>query len=220
MDKIIEKIEELDKIEEGDHFALLEEYVEGNTDKLPEEMLVYLKQLELIRGFFYAGDVNPRRITRKLQLHYPDLSIKQCRTRIEDAREYFYLNEEIKKDFYRRIHYEQHMQNYQVARRTAKTHAEWKITDEILKNAGKIIELDKPDKEELPKEFFIKPNRFFSLKPSDIGLPDDMNRNEVGKWLDKLQIAETEKFRLKQDLGSEPRQIFDYDGEEDDLSGE
>ncbi|TQI72278.1 hypothetical protein JM79_3236 [Gramella sp. Hel_I_59] len=220
MEQIIETIEELDKIEEGDHFSLLEEWIEGGTDKLPEEMLIYLKQLELIRGFFYAGDINPRKITRKLQLHYPDLSIKQCRTRIDDARVYFYLNEEIKKDFYRRIHYEQQMQMYKVTKTTAKTHAEMKIASDILKEAGKLIELDKPDKETLPEEFFIKPNRFFSLKPSDIGLPDDMNRNEVGNWLDKLQIAETEKFRLKQDLGSEPRQIFDYDGEEDDHSGE
>ena len=219
VEKIFEKIEEIDKVEEGDHFALLEEYVEGHIDKLPEEMLIYLKQLELIRGFFYSGNTSPNRIIRKLQVHYPDLSVKQCRTRINDARVHFYLDEELKKEFYKKIHYEQQMQLYQVTKMTAKTASENEIASKILERAGKLIDLDKADKEKLPEEFFLKPRRFFTLNPADIGLPENMDRNKVGRWLDKLHIAEAEKLRLKEDGGMAPKTMFDTDGETDDLEG-
>lgn len=216
VEKIFDKIEELDKIEEGDHILLLEDWIEGGTDQLPEEMLVYLKQLELIRGFYYSGSTATHKLIKKLQLHYPELSVKQCRTRIHDAQVHFYLDEELKKDFHKRLHYEQQMQLYQVAKMTAKSPKDNDIASKILERAGKMIDLDKADKEKLPKEFFIKQNRFFSLKPSDVGLPEDMNRNQIGSWLDKLKVAEAEKLRLKQDAGLEDRNFFD-DDEADDL---
>ena len=204
----------MEKISEGEHYHLLEQWAEDEGVVLPEEMAGYVKQLEYARGFIYSG-ASPNNASRKLQLHWPELSVKQAKSRVRDAVEYFYIDGDLKKDAYRQIHYEKQMQAAQLVLETARTAADIKIASEIWERAGKTKQLHLPDAEEFPEEMFKQKWKIYSLDTSDVGLPELADRNKLGAMVDSFNITEAEKIRLKQDAGVEPRELLDFNGQKE-----
>jgi hypothetical protein len=204
----------MEKIIEGEHYRLLEQWVEDESIVLPEGMGDYVKQLEYARGFLYSSS-SPNIAARKLLIHWPELSVKQTKSRVRDAVEYFYIDGDLKKDAYRQIHYEKQMAAAQLVLETAKCAADIKIASEIWERAGKSKQLHLPDAEEFPKEMFKQKWKIYSLDTSDVGLPELADRNQLGAMIDTFNITEAEKIRLKQDAGVEPREILDFNGQKE-----
>lgn len=204
----------MEKIMEGDHYLLLEQWSADESVVLPEGMNEYVKQLEYARGFIYSG-ASPNNASRKLQLHFPNLSMKQAKSRVRDSVEYFYIDGDLKKDAYRHIHYEKQMQAAQLVLETAKSAADIKIASEIWERAGRAKQLHLPDAEEFPEGMFEQKWKIYSLDTSDVGLPDMADRNQLGTMIDSFNIIESEKIRLKQDAGVIPREILDFNGQEE-----
>ena len=207
---------QLEKIVEGEHYALLERWVEDESLELPDEMREYVEQLEFSRGFIYSG-ATPNGAARKLRIHYPELSYKQAKSRVADAVEHFYIDGDLKTAAYREIIFEKQMQLAELALKTAKTRADLDIVSKIYERAGKAKQLHLPDKEEFPEGMFEQKWKIYSLDTSDVGLPEMADRNKLGEMIDSFNIAESEKIRLKQDAGCEdsPRQILEWNGEEE-----
>jgi len=203
----------MEKIIEGEHYALLEQWVEDESTELPDEMLEYVKQLEYARGFIYSGST-PNGAARKLKIHF-EISYKQAKSRVADAVEHFYIDQDLKKAAYREIIFEKQMQLAELTLKTAKTRADLDIVSKIYERAGKAKQLHLPDKEEFPEGMFEQKWKIYSLDTSDVGLPEMADRNQLGAMIDNFNITEAEKIRLKQDAGVEPRQILDFNGEEE-----
>ena len=205
---------QLEEILEGDHYALLEAWVDNEDVELPDGMAEYVKQLEYIRGFFYSGNTL-QKVRRKMKLHFPELSPKQINSRIDDAQEYFYLSHDLKKDTYRHLHYEKQMQCAELVLRTAQSPADIKIASDIYARAEKSKQLHLPDKEDFPEELLAKKTKIFSLQPEDVGLPERTDDNLLKRMIEQFNIEETEKLRILGDSGAGPRKVFDYNPEED-----
>lgn len=204
----------MEKIIEGEHYSLLEQWVEDESVVLPDGMAEYVDQLEYARGFLYSGST-PNGAARKLQLHFTDLSWKQAKSRVADAVEHFYIDGDLKTEAYRQIIFEKQMQLAELALRTAKTHAALEIVSKIYERAGKAKQLHLPDKEEFPEGMFEQKWKIYSLDTSDVGLPDLADRNQLAAMIDSFNISEADRIRLKQDAGVEPRQILDFNGQEE-----
>lgn len=205
---------QLEKIIEGEHYALLEKWIEDEDTVLPDGMEVYVKQLEYARGFLYSG-ATPNGAARKLQLHYSDLSLKQAKSRVKDAVYHFYIDGDLKADAYRHIVFEKQMQLAQLVIATAKKPADLEIASKIYERAGKAKQLHLPDKEEFPEGMFEQKWKIYSLDTADVGLPELADRNKLGDMIDAFNMAEADKIRLKQDAGVEPRQILEFNGQEE-----
>lgn len=205
---------QMEKILEGDHYALLEQWAEDEAVVLPDGMDEYVKQLEYARGFLYSGNT-PNMAANKLRIHYKDLSHKQAKSRVRDAVEYFYIDGDLKAEAYRHFHYEKQMQAATLVLRAAKTIADMEVYSKICERAGKAKQLHLPDKEEFPEGMFEQKWKIYSLDTSDVGLPELADRNKLGVMIDSFNITESEKIRLKQDAGAEPRQILDFHGKEE-----
>ena len=212
--KFLALSKQLEKIVEGDHYALLEQWIEDESVTLPDGMEEYVKQLEYARGFLYSG-ATPNGAARKLKIHYPDLSYKQAKTRVRDAVEHFYIDGDLKADAYRHIVFEKQMQLAQLVIATAKKPADLEIASKIYERAGKAKQLHLPDKEEFPEGMFEQKWKIYSLDTSDVGLPEMADRNQLAEMIDSFNITESEKIRLKQDAGAEPRQILDFNGQKE-----
>jgi hypothetical protein len=204
----------MEKIAEGEHYQLLEQWSGDESVVLPDGIQDYVKQLEYARGFIYSGS-SPNTASRRLQLHYPDLSVKQAKSRVRDAVEYFYIDGDLKKDAYRHIHYEKQMQAAQLVLETARSAADIKIASEIWERAGRAKQLHLPDAEEFPEGMFEQKWKIYSLDTSDVGLPELADRNQLGAMIDSFNVTEAEKIRLKQDAGVEPREILDFNGQKE-----
>lgn len=204
----------MEKIIEGEHYKLLEQWTEDESVVLPDGMEEYVKQLEYVRGFIYSG-ATPNSAARKLQLHYPGLSLKQAKSRVKDSVYHFYIDGDLKAEAYRQIIFEKQMQLAELALNTAKTRADLEIVSKIYERAGKAKQLHLPDKEEFPEGMFEQKWKIYSLDTADVGLPEMADRNQLGAAIDKFNITEAEKIRLKQDAGVEPREIIDFNGQKE-----
>lgn len=91
----------------------------------------------------------------------------------------------------------------------AETSRDFEVAANIEVQAAKLRGLDQPDPEKLPPEAFRKPIRIFSLDPVDIGLPA-VNRQEVARQLDALEIPDMDKARIRRDARIEPIQLEQY----------
>lgn len=205
---------QLEKIIEGEHYALLEQWIEDEDTILPDGMDDYVKQLEYARGFLYSGST-PNGAARKLILHYPELSLKQAKSRVKDAVYHFYIDGDLKAEAYRHLLFEKQMQLAELTLRTAKTRADLEIVSKMYERAGKAKQLHLPDKEEFPEGMFDQKWKIYSLDTSDVGLPEMADRNQLGAMIDSFNIAEAEKIRLKQDAGCEPREILQINVKEE-----
>lgn len=212
--KFLALSKQLEKIIEGEHYSLLEQWIEDEETILPEGMDDYVKQLEYARGFLYSGST-PNGAARKLILHYPDLSLKQAKSRVKDAVYHFYIDGDLKAEAYRHLLFEKQMQLAELTLRTAKTRADLDIVSKMYERAGKAKQLHLPDKEEFPEGMFEQKWKIYSLDTSDVGLPEMADRNQLGAMIDSFNIAEAEKIRLKQDAGVEPRELLQFNGQEE-----
>lgn len=208
-------INQFENIMEGDHLDMLEAWTENPEGvELPEEMLRYVKQIEMARDFLYRGD-SPQKVAKKLQQHFKELSREQAISRMQDALDYFYTSRELRKDALKEFHYEKQLNLAQAAYLSAKTPADYKIASDIYRKAEEIKGLHLPDEPELPEEFFKKKRKIYSLRPEDVtGLPERVQINQLAKLIDQFNIDEASKLKLKQDAGAEPRQIIDIPHED------
>ena len=91
----------------------------------------------------------------------------------------------------------------------AETAKDIEIAANIEMKAAHLRGLDQPDPEKLPAEAFRKPIRIFSLDAPDISLPA-LNRNDIAKQIDALEIPESDKSRLRKDARIETIELEQY----------
>lgn len=84
------------------------------------------------------------------------------------------------------------------ARNAATTPKDYEAVGDIIAKAAKIRKLDEPEIQVLPAEMYPKPYRIFSLDVTAIGLPP-VNRQEVARQIEMLQIPEMDKQHLRRD---------------------
>ena len=81
----------LDELE-GLHFDILNDAIQkGETNEMPEEMVVYMEQLEHARSRLNKGE-SPMNVIRSLRSFYPDLNEITAKSRLDDTLRFFYVD--------------------------------------------------------------------------------------------------------------------------------
>lgn len=195
---------------EGLHFTILEDWVnKGSSETLPEEMELYLRQLNTVNGLWNACN-SPQNIIRKLCLAYPELNQATAKSRYEDAMTWFYLDEGIKMDAFSNMIAEQMLKLATATVKSATCNNDYKIAGQLFKDAWLIKGGDKPQQEKIPDSAFSKPIKIYSTDVTEFtDLPATTNRNLLGEWVDDMNLTESKKLKLKQEIGLEPKELFD-----------
>lgn len=169
----------------------------GAKGNLSDDMIEYISILELIRGM-HLQYKNREAIIKFLQKPPYELSPYLATKYYSDAVNFFYLNVKIKKQAWRNMYADELDRAANLCLQTAKTAKDLDIYKNIKLAASNMRQLDLPEKEDIPPEFFQKKIRIYTLDPKQIGRqrPD---RNKLARHLDSLDIPETEKQRIKQD---------------------
>lgn len=200
---------------EGMHYSVLQDWVEtGRKGNMPDEMVEYVQQLDLVRGLWYSCNT-PYQIINKLQVHYPELDNLTATSRFQDACCYFFLDDKIKQDSWRNMIFEKHMQLYNAAVLSARSVDDYAKASGILERAYRAKRLHEKEEETIPEAAFTKPTKVYTLDTSDVGLPK-ANRNLLGEYIDQMLVTEEERLKIKQEASMEPKSIFDYDGESEE----
>jgi hypothetical protein len=196
---------------EGLHYTILQEYLETGDKKIIEspEMVEYLEQLDLVRGWHYSLYTESK-IIRALQLKYTSMSYDVARRRYTDAINYFYCDTAIKKEAYRNLAADELYKAYTAAIMSAREPKDYKIAADILFKSLEARGAMDDDPEELPDHIFENRTPVFVLDPGALKLPK-ADRNVLANQIDNMPITELKKQKLKQHAGIESLELFDDD---------
>ncbi|GAK96819.1 hypothetical protein JCM19294_1128 [Nonlabens tegetincola] len=183
----------------------------GNT--MPPAVFEYSQQLDMIRGWFYQSH-SPQRIKKKLMAAFPDMSYRVACLRLNDAVEYFYLDMQARKEGWANIYAEKQWQLAEATLLGATEPAHFDLASKMFERSMKARMEAIPETPEIPQELLDKKLAIYTLKAKDVGLPS-ISRRKLAQQIDQLKLDEGAKLKLKQDLGEAPRQIFDYEEDED-----
>lgn len=178
-------------------FEVLEEYINsGSSNKLSNDEAMYLEALTLM---YHMDRKYGRRKTVEFFTKTPfNLKHQRAREMYDEAINLFYVDRKIEKKALRNKYAELLEEDAAFVRRIAETAKDMEIHAKIIALAGKFQELDKPDPEKLPAELYLPPVRMYSLDPADVKL-ERIDRNELGRHIDALDIPMSDILRLRQD---------------------
>lgn len=184
-------------IEDNKYDALVAFIETGAQGELPDELIEYLSILELIRGMHMRYE-NRNAIIKFLQQPPYNLSEYKAVNYYSNAINFFYLNNKIKKQAWRNVYAEKLDRAADLVLKTAINSKDIDVYKSIISDAREMRQLNEPEAEDIPEEFFKKPNKVYIMDPRKVG-HQRANRNLLAKHIDDLDIPETDKQRLKQD---------------------
>jgi len=193
---------------EGIQFEVLQEYLETGNASLIEspEMVEYLEQLELIRGWYYSLNTQDK-IIKALCLKYKHLKPNTAKKRYVDAMNYFYCDTTIQKEAYRNMAADDLFNLYIAATKSAKDPKDYKIAADIRYKSLEARGSMQDDPEQLPDHIFEPRTAVFVMDPTLLNLPK-ADRNILAKQIDDMPITEIKKGVIKQHAGIDAIELF------------
>lgn len=183
------------------HFSTLQDYIaSGSSMELTDEEMEYFNALYALVGIFRKeGKDNAVAF-----LTHPPFSCSQvvARRMVTECINLFYLQDQVENDAYRNMLFDNLQKAALVVLKNGTTAKDMEVYGNLLAQAAKIKQLDKPDpvKTELPED---KPIKIYGMNPEAIGLTS-VNRQELARIIDGLDsVTEREKVRLRRDAGVE-----------------
>lgn len=177
-------------------FRRVYEYMaEGRTNDLSNNEKLFLDLLSIINSI--DRQVGKRAAIKFLiqQLGY---SYDRAADYYNQADALFYSNRNTTKEALRNKYAELLEDLAHAAKNVATTPKDYEAVSEIIAKAAKIRKLDEPEIQRLPPQMYMRPLRVFSLTTDVIGLPP-VNRQEINDQIQRLNIPETTKSRLRRE---------------------
>lgn len=185
----------------------LQDYIQSGKkiDSISVEEQLYIDALLFMRDMDMQYG---RRATVNFFVQHFKLKHQRASEMFDEAINLFYADRNITKKALRHKYAEKLEAMSNIVFSNAECARDFEVAGNLLVQAGKLQELDKPDVDPLPADAYRKPYVLMSLDTSDIDLlPAD--RNELAAQIDQLEIAESEKRHLRQDARIDPISLSD-----------
>lgn len=189
----------------------------GAQGDLPDELIDYIRLLELIRSM-YDRYQSISSIVNFLQQKPFGLSEYVAKKRFNEAINLFYADNDIKKQTWRNVYASRLDRAADLALKASTCVADLEIYKKIIDAAARMRQLDLQDEQELPPELFDKPFKIYTLDPEKIGRKR-ADRNLLAQQIDSLAIPEKEKDKAKSDAMITDIELFS-DGNQEDTETE
>lgn len=196
----------IDELALSDLYAFIEN---GDMKNASPEMVEYVTVLDDIRGFTRRIDMfGSKEAVLKHLIAFKGYSRYLANKLYEESMEYFYSDSKISKDAWKNIIAEKMMNNINFAEQIKESVQDAEKIQTMYLKLRDVLELDKEDKEELPKELFDKPVKLYSVDAEFLGLPN-VSRDRLAKMIDDLpELTEKERNRIKQESLVIPLKAF------------
>lgn len=192
----ISKLDVFGAIDSKKMLEKLQDYIESGGD-----LSVTVEEQLYIDSLIFMRDMDIRYGRRKtVEFFVKNFNLKHQRASemYDESINLFYADRAISKKSLRHKYAEKLEAMSNVVLENAETARDFEVAGNLLAQAAKLQELDKPDVEALPAEVYRKSYVLMSLNSEDVGLPP-ANRNELAAQIDQLGISEAEKNQLRED---------------------
>lgn len=210
--KRIKNAHDIDEIDLEVIYAFMEN---GNPKNAPAEIVEYLNLLERVRGMYQRIDIygSPEAIIKHLII-VDGFSQYKAKKVYEETLEYFYCDSHVSKNAWRNIYADKGDKAINMAFLMAKDVSDLAKAMKMVFDNYKMRQLDMPDKEEMPEEWFKEPVKLYLTSAEMLGLPA-ANRNELKKIIDGVpELTEKQKHRLYQEADIMPFKILPNEQED------
>ncbi|MFC0605896.1 hypothetical protein [Winogradskyella pulchriflava] len=202
----------LDELE-GLHFDILNDYIQkGETNEMPEEMVLYMKQLEHAHSRLNRGE-SPMNVIKSLRSFFPELNEITAKSRLDDTLRFFYIDTNDNKKLYNNVLFELSMKAIELAIKTVKTPEQALKVVDAIKKAQEVKYFGIDDEIEIDPRLLEEKTELHTLTPSDVGLPE-ANKRAIANQIDQMPITEEQKLKIKMDAGVTPRKILNWNNEQ------
>ncbi len=177
-----------------DMLAMIES---GDQGRLTDDMVDYLALLDKIHSWTFRH-FSRDQIIKLLQTKPWNLSFYTATKRYAEAVNFFYIDPKITKEAFRNMYAEKLERAAELILKTATCSKDIDIYKNTILSIKDMRQLDVPEKEDIPDEFFKKPNKIYILNPEIIGRKK-ADRYKLARHIDQLDIPEKDKQRVKAD---------------------
>lgn len=167
----------------------------GQNRELPAEVITYLEQLELVRSM-YSKYESQQVILNTMMNIFPEITRQRAVDLYHDSLNYFYSNNEVKKEAWRNIYAEK----FENAALVAWEQNLMETYRRCLVSAMDARGVKDDDKNIVPPDVLDRRIVIYQMDPRKVGL-ERANRTELATFIDKLELNEKEKTKLRQDAG-------------------
>lgn len=191
----------------------------GRSTNVPEDFVQYVNLIDKIRSMKLRPDIYGNKETIIKHLVTFEKSLEGNRYKAAqmyaESIEYFYSSDAISKKAYRNLYADDLDKAYDLAIALAESTADVEKAAKVKALAAKVRNLDKEEQEELPKDFFQRPYKVYTLD-LDMFEQGNADRQEALEWMEQNMKKLTPKAidRIKQEAMMSPIKIF-MDEEED-----
>lgn len=191
---------------DNSYYDKLQDYIQSGCElELNQDELDYYNALYAMLGIYRKYG---RQNAINMMINPPFSTSRRIAGRMMDETiNLFYLNDNVEREAYRNMIFNNLDNAAKVVLRTAKGVESMEIYGKLMMQAYKVKGLDQPDekKESVHEDKEIK---IYSLNPQSVGIPS-INRDEIAGIIDNLKVAEKDRTRIRQDAN-----IQDIDFEE------
>lgn len=201
------------------YFDNLQDYIQaGSKEELTGEEEKYLEMLYLVNSMRRKyGKENAISFIQRPPFNIP---YRRSREMYDEALNLFYGDDNVEKQAHRNALFEEMIAASKLVLATAKSSRDMEVYADIVSRAYKIKGLDVPEPPKVPEGLYKKPIKVYSLNPAAISLQLE-NRHEIAAMIDKLEIEENEKVRIKQEAGVNKINFLElYDEQESKIESE
>lgn len=186
----------------------------GAIENAPEEVVQYLKIIESLHGMHLRIHLygTEEQIIKTIRLQH-DLSLFAAKRMYNEMLEFYYADTKLAKDVWRNIIFKKMMDIGNLAMVTSNNVGDLEKASKIFERAFKIKDLDVPELPKIPEETLKKPYKVYTMNAEFLGM-ESINRLEVAKQIDELDLSINEKELLKQDAAISPIKLFDNEQED------
>lgn len=197
----------IDEEIEGVELEILQEYIESGREKeLPQDLADYLNLMDVVRGL-HMRQKSRAFCVRLLKSDTYGLSDYKARKVYSDAINFFYCDNDIRKEAYRNVYAEKMEKAAALVLEVAKSVKDIEIYVKTLQQVAALRQLDQVDEKELPNELFEKPVKIYEVSPESLGMAP-VDRNRLAEMIAKLPITELQKNAIKRDAAIDETILF------------
>jgi hypothetical protein len=188
---------------EGMHYEMLMEWLNtGKSKAMPDEMLLYLEQINKARGW-KESLLNENAIVKALMADYPELTRTAAKTRYKDAYNYYYLDDTVKKEAHINWYASLLDKLISATIKSAKEPKDYDIARKLIESIITTRKLLEDKIQEIPGHALEYKQPIFVMDPTLVELPKT-NRDTLKKQIQAFRIKEKEKQEAFMDAGVEP----------------
>ena len=189
--------------------------IKKETNDLPAPVVEYFEQIDYIRCLFNKFN-SKSYIVSAISLKWPNISKYKANKLYCESLNFFNLDNEIKVQAWSNIYADrldnmaliaQQMNDFETARRCFKDAAEMRGVGKDMAN-------------QVPEDLLDRRPVLYTMKMRDAGAPE-INRNELGRLLDQMDITVVDRSRINRDARTEdiPFILFEDESKEDNQAG-